>query len=1116
MRSSFCHQSNCNCISSYYHKALRLICFLLLYAGLTANVQAQKLFQLLPSSATGINFTNNVQETEKLNVLSYEYLYNGGGVAVGDINNDGLEDIFFTANMQPNKLYLNMGNMQFKDITASANRALEGRSDGWKTGVTMADVNGDGLLDIYICYSGNKDPELRRNQLFINMGNNKFEEKAKQYGLDDPGYSTQAAFFDYDNDGDLDMFLLNHNIKKIDNIELEKYRVSADEMAGDKLFENQNGHFVEVSKKAGINQFPLTFGLGIAIADVNKDGWQDIYVTNDYNEPDYLYLNNHDGTFREDSKNCFRHLSQFSMGVDIADFNNDALPDFVTLDMLPEDNRRQKLLQLQENYEYFQLMLNQNLYRQYMRNMLQVNNGDGTFSEIGQLAGISNTDWSWCPLIADFDNDGFKDLFISNGYLRDYTNKDFLKYRGDYKVKKAIDREPELLMDLVQAMPSTKLPNYIFRNNHDLTFSNKQKDWGLDASVISSGAVYADLDNDGDLDLVINNINDHPFIYKNLSRENNNGAYISIKLKGEKSNTNAVGAAITVYAGGNKQYQQVNPNRGYLSAVSTIAHFGLGSFTGNIDSIRILWQGDKSTLLKNVKTNQLLTVNESSASTEPQPADVPVIKTIFAQAKQLIPYSNKAFEENDFKRQLLMLFMYSKAGPVTAIADVNKDGLEDIFISGDKDKTGKVYLQQPNGSFVETKNAIGDENISAAASAVFADINGDGFADLYVARGGYSLFEVNTPSLQDEIYLNDGKGNFTLSPGALPNVAASAKSCVRACDFDNDGDIDFFVGGHVIPGSYPLPAQSYLLVNDGKGRFTAAEIPFGTLGMVTDARWVDMNKDGRQDLVICGEMMPIKVFINTASGFVDKTGDYFDANMPINGFWFSLNVADVNGDGNLDIVAGNLGLNTQIKATAAQPATMYYADFDGNGSIDPFFNFYIQDTSYPYVSRDEINEQMYAMRRKFRSYKDYADATMQSIAGDALEKAGKLTVNELHTMCFINKGGKLTQVELPLQSQFSVITNILTGDFDKDGITDILLLGNHTDNRLKLGSIDANYGTLLKGDGKGGFTYVPQPVAGLSVKGDVKSAGMLTAGGKKYLVVGISDADMQFYELNSK
>ncbi|HSN09560.1 MAG TPA: CRTAC1 family protein, partial [Hanamia sp.] len=536
----------------------------------------QPLFESLSSKETNINFRNTVVDSEKLNVLNYEYLYNGGGVAVGDINNDGLEDIFFTSNQGENKLYLNLGNMKFKDITKEACPGLAGREGGWKTGVTMADVNGDGLLDIYICYSGNvNDSNMRRNQLFINQGNLKFVEEAKKYGLDDPGYSTQAAFFDYDNDGDLDMFLLNHNVKKMDNTQLANYRKGVDEYAGDKLFENQNGHFVDVTKKAGIHQFPLTFGLGVAISDINQDGWQDIYVTNDYNEDDYVYINNHDGTFTEKSADYFNHESQSSMGVDIADFNNDGLPDIMTLDMLPEDNYRQKVLQVQDNYENFQLMVNQGIEKQYMRNMLQLNNGNGTFSEIGQLAGVSNTDWSWSPLFADFDNDGFKDLFITNGYLRDYTNKDFLRYWGDYKIKMAMNRQPVNLFDLVRAMPVSNYPDYIFRNNHDLTFSNEQKQWGIDQAKNSNGAVYADLDNDGDLDLVVNNLNDEATIYKNMSREDDHTSYLNVKLLYKGANINAIGSKIYMYAGGKLQYLEVNPDRGYESCVSTVAHFGL-------------------------------------------------------------------------------------------------------------------------------------------------------------------------------------------------------------------------------------------------------------------------------------------------------------------------------------------------------------------------------------------------------------------------------------------------------------------------------------------------------------------------------------------------------------
>ena len=1067
------------------------------------------LFQLKSPKDTHIKFSNDLHESEDLNVLGYEYFYNGGGVAVGDINNDGLEDIFFTSNMGENKLYLNQGHLQFKDITLEACKGLKGRKGGWKTGVTMADVNGDGLLDIYVCYSGKVDSNIRRNQLFINQGNLKFVEQAKAYGLDDPGYGTQAVFFDYDNDGDLDMFLLNHNVIKVSNLELAKYQNLTDEMAGDKLFENQHGHFVDVSKKAGIHQNPLTFGLGVAIADVNQDGWQDIYVTNDYSEPDYLYINNHDGTFTEKSKDYFRHLSEFSMGVDIADFNNDGLPDIMTLDMLPESNRRQKLLQLQENYESFQLMQDQGLYKQYMRNMLQVNNGDGTFSEIAQLAGVSNTDWSWCPLFADFDNDGYKDLFVTNGYLRDYTNKDFLRYWGDYKIKKQMDKEPQLLMDLIKAMPVTIYPNYIFRNNHDLTFSNMQKEWGFTDSEISSGAVFADMDNDGDLDLVVNNINQNAFVYQNMSREQNNTNYLSINLKGEGANTHAMGAKAYLYNKGSMQYLEVNPNRGYLSCVSTRLHFGLGD-QKLVDSVRIIWPDQTTQLLTNIKANQNLVISQNKANPSWIPRQVKH-KTVFTKAPDIIDYKNEAFTENDFKRQLLLLFMYSKTSPIIAKGNINKDGLEDLFISGDKERFGKIYVQQAGGTYNPLAVNIGDENTSAISAAAFFDANGDGFPDLYIAKGGYSLIQPNTASLQDELYLNDGLSNFQLAENALPNLSASSKSCVRPCDFDNDGDMDLFVGGRVIPGAYPVTPKSFLLVNNGKGQYSITPTPFDNIGMVTDAQWVDLNNDGRKDLIICGEFMPIKIFLNLPGGFVDKTNDYFEESQ--NGFWNCITIADVDGDGKPDILAGNLGLNSQIHVSDKEPGELYYADFDENGSVDPFFNFYIQGKSYPFVSRDELNNQIYPMRLKFHSYKAYADASIKDILTEKeLAEASKLTVTESRTVCFLNRNGKFVKTLLPVQAQFSMVTKIIASDFTGNGHSDLLLLGNHMDNRLKIGSIDANYGCLLAGDGKGGFTYIPQPLSGLSIKGDVKSAEETTIDGKKYILVGINNEKLQFYK----
>lgn len=1086
----------------------KIVCCALLFACAAKHSDAQQpLFQLLSSKQTGITFRNDISEDESLNVLAYEYFYNGGGVAVGDLNGDGLQDLVFTANMKPNKVYLNLGGMKFKDITKEA--GLEGRKGGWKTGVTIADVNGDGLPDIYICYSGKVPDDARRNQLFINKGNLKFEDEAKQYGLDDPSYSTQAAFFDYDNDGDLDMFLLDHNVKKIDNMELEKYRVDVDPYAGSKLFRNDGGHFTDVSKEAGIHQYPLTFGLGIAIADINKDGLQDIYVTNDYNEPDYIYINKGNGTFEDDSKMCFRHISEFSMGVDIADFNNDALPDVLTLDMLPPDNHRQKSLQLQENYESFALMQTQDLHKQYMRNMLQLNNGDGTFSEIGQLAGISGTDWSWCPLFADFDNDGYKDVFVSTGYLRDYTNKDFLRYWGDYKIKKAMDREPALMMDLVKAMPVNTFHNYIFKNNHDLTFTNEQKDWGLTGANRSNGAVYVDLDNDGDLDLVVNNLNAEASVYQNMSREQNHSSYLSVEVKGTGGNTRAIGSKVYVYANNNVQYQEVNPSRGYLSCMSNILNFGLGKAT-KVDSLKVIFPDNTAQIVQNVNANQRLTITYNNQQKINSFTQNNTAALFHKAAHSFIPYTHQDFTENDFKRQPLMLFMYSKTGPVMAVADVNKDGRDDIFVSGDKDKPGAIFIQQPNGGFSSTADSIGDESASAISAATFFDANGDGFPDLYIAKGGYSLFEPNTPSLQDELFMNDGKGAFTLQKDALPDVSASSKSCVVPCDYDGDGDVDLFVGGRVIPGKYPAAPTSYLLTNDGHGKFTITQSPFANVGMVTSAQWADMNGDGRKDLIVCGEMMPIMIFENTANGFVDKTSSYFST--PESGFWFGLQIADVNKDGKPDIIAGNLGLNSQIHTSEQQPAELYYADFDNNGSIDPFFNFYMQDTSYPFVSRDELNDEIYPMRKKFTSYKAYADATMATIfSPEELAKAQKLTATETSSMCFINEGGKMTATPLPMQAQFSVVSQIVAKDVNGDGNTDLILFGNHSDNRLKLGSIDANYGCLLTGDGKGNFTYVPQPASGFCVTGDVKSTGEMTIRGKRYIVIGVNNEGVQFY-----
>ena len=1089
------------------------ISVLALACGMLCNdngIAQTKLFSLLPSKQTGVNFRNDIVETEGLNVLAYEYFFNGGGLAVADFDNDGLQDLFFTANMGANKLYRNLGSLKFKDMTQSSGPGIEGRPGHWKTGVAVADVNADGKPDIYVCYSGKGDPDVRRNQLFINEGGFRFREAAKEFGLDDPSFSNQAAFFDYDRDGDLDMFLLNHSTKKVDNLEFTKYRDIPDEFAGCRFYENEGGRFRDVSDRVGISRSSLTFGLGVVVADIDLDGWPDLYVTNDYNEPDHLYLNNRDKTFRDVADSALSHMSQFSMGSDIADFNNDGLPDIISLDMLPEDNRRQKLLQLQENYEIFELMQQQGLHRQYMRNMLHLNNGDGTFSEIGQLAGVSNTDWSWTPVFADLDNDGHKDLFITNGYLRDYTNKDFLKYWGDYKVKKAVEREPVQLMDLVKAMPSTKIPNYVFQNHGDLTFSNRQKEWGLDRPAISSAAVCVDLDNDGDLDIVVNNINEEAFVFRNDLDGSRSASHLTFKILAKDRST-ASQAKVRLYQKGRMQYVETGSSRGYLSSASYLAHFGLGG-SSDVDSVSITWPDGASATIPNPSTGKLHEIPYPQAPL----FDTPVRKTgagLLKKSDSPIDYVHQGFGENDFKRQQLMLFMLSNTGPVMAKSDVDRDGREDVFVSGGKHRRGQVWMQSAYGTFSPMPGLeIVNEEESAVSAAVFFDANGDGWPDLYVAKGGYSVWEPNTASLQDELYLNDGKGVLVPSVKTLPDVSSSAKSCVRPIDIDGDGDLDLFVGGRVIPGRYPMTPESFLLINDGKGRFTRKRDAFSYAGMVTDARWHDVNGDGRPDLFLVGEMMPISVFLNTPDGFEDASERYLPERR--SGFWSALLLTDVDGDGKEDLMAANLGRNTPFRVSPEEPAELFYADFDDNGSVDPFFCYHIQGRSYPYVSRDELNDQIYAMRKRFTSYEQYSNATLKEVfTPEELKKAVSIKADEQETVLLLQRNGAFKEkAPLPIQAQFTAVRQVLSGDFDRDGKTDLMLFGNQSQNRLKMGAISASRGCLLLGRGDGTFEYAEQNRSGLAVVGDVKSAITLKHGARERILIGATDRPLQCYD----
>lgn len=1092
----------------------RLFQIVLLFAPCQIFGQAGPLFLQLPAAETGVTFKNILDESPTANVLTYEYFYNGGGVAVGDINNDGLDDIYFTANMRPNVLYLNMGNFKFKDITDQAGVSC---IDGWKTGVTMADVNGDGLVDIYVCRSGRGDPENRKNKLFINNGDLTFTERAAEYGLDDPGYGTHASFFDYDHDGDLDMYLLNHNVTVINEFEFSQAKKKRDPYAGDKLFRNDNGRFVDVSVEAGIKGTPLGFGLGVTVADVNQDGWPDIYVSNDYVEPDYLYINNKNGTFTDKMTSYMQHISYFSMGSDVSDINNDGWVDIYTLDMLPEDNERQKLLYGPDNYEHYALMVLNGFYFQNMRNMLHLNNTNGTYSEIGQLAGISNTDWSWAPLFADFDNDGWKDLFVANGYYRDYTNRDFLKFKGDYYFEMAKAKQEADTFKLVSTMTSTPLRNYIFKNNGDLTFSDQSEAWGFSARNFSSGSAFSDLDNDGDLDLIINNQNEFASVYKNQVRElHPERNYINILLRGKGKNSQAIGSKVMVYASGGVQYFEKMHIRGFQSSVTEKIHVGLGS-ASQADSVVVQWPLGGKTVLKNVPTGQLLTIAEEEADVKKVVPTTPSQEVLFQKVETRIPYTHAEYGFNDFKRQPLLLTMLTNCGPVMATGDVNGDGLEDVYVGGAQDNPGRLYLQE-NGGFVESKQfRINQDKQFTDADVRFVDVDNDGDLDLYIVSGGYNNYKEDDPALQDRLYLNNGKGEFTRASGALPEARMS-KSCIAVADFDKDGDMDVFVGGRVIPGQYPVTPQSYLLENDGKGVFAdvaSTRAPkLQNIGMVTDAEWIDVNNDGWLDLVVVGELMAVEVFINKNGKTLENaTSKYFDK--PLKGFWTKMIAHDFDNDGDIDIVIGNYGLNTQLKASDAEPVTMVYKDFDKNGSIDPILTYYIGGKPYPFASRDELLDQIRSMRPKFTDYASYANAQLEDIfTKKDLKTAQRLEVNTMATTYLENRNGKFVQRELPAEIQFSPVHALTSVDFNKDGHMDLLVGGNQSAIRIRMGVIDANFGQLFQNDGNGNFHYVSQSVSGLVSTGDAKSMEVINVGDNTYLMIGINNVGIETYKLN--
>jgi hypothetical protein len=1119
------------------------------------DLPTDTLFTDMPAAVTGVDFANNLEFRQDFNIYTYRNFYNGGGVAIGDVNNDSLPDIYFTANMGKNRLYLNRGNWQFEDVTELAG---VGGTKQWSTGVAMADVNGDGWLDIYVCNSGDVEGDNRENELFINGGRETvdggpgagipvFKEQAKEYGLADPGLSTHAAFFDYDKDGDLDMYLLNNSFRAIGSFDLRKNeRNKRDSLGGHKLFRNNlvppsnlksaipNPKFEDVSEAAGIYGSVIGFGLGVTVGDVDKDGWQDIYVSNDFFERDYLYMNNRDGSFREVLPQSMGSISAASMGADLADVNNDALPDLFVTEMLPEPEARLKTKTTFDNWNRYQEAESSGYHHQFTRNMLQLNRGIGgieelgnlgaksssappnssipqfpnspipLFSEVARLARVEATDWSWGALIQDYDNDGWKDIFVANGIYQDLTDQDFLQFVASDEVKKAvISRKGVDFKKLIEYIPSEPVPNYCFAGSGDLHFTNKAKEWGLGKPGFSNGSAYADLDNDGDLDLVVNNLNSPASLYRNNGEKQlPQNRWLNVSLKGEGQNTFAVGTKLTAYWQGKVFYVEHNPIRGFESSMDYRAHFGFGDVQ-TLDSLIVEWYYGKTTVLSNVPTNQFLTLSEAeSQANAPKSETRNPIPPIFQPVSLSLDFQHQENRYVDFDRDRLIYHMTSIEGPKIAVGDVNSDGQDDFFIGNAKDSPGALFVQAGN-QFSPTNKGIWEKDKSSEdLGCTFFDADGDGDQDLYVTSGG-SEFSASSSALSDRLYFNDGKGNFNKAKPVFPAGRFESTSCVAPADFDGDGDQDLFVGVRLVPGYFGVPGNGYLLQNDGKGNFknVAPELApaFKETGMITDALWFDADGDRDPDLAIVGEWMPITLFINENGRLTPHPSPLTSSR----GWWNCLETADLDNDGDLDLVAGNHGLNSRFRATEQKPITCHVNDFDQNGSVEQILCQYNGDKSYPVALRHDLVQQMPWLKKKYLKFANYKEQTFEDIfTPEQRKNTLTLQANCLETSVLLNQGGgKFELLALPREAQLSPVYAILPGDFDGDGKPDLLLGGNLFRVKPEAGRYDASYGCFLRGRGDGRFDAVPMQESGLYIEGEVRDFAWLTIGKQRFVLV---------------
>ena len=1101
----------------------RSFCLYGLVASLLSCVSPKKekgstLFTEIGSEQSGINFVNALPFDKDFNIYTYRNFYNGGGVALGDVNNDGLIDVYLSSNLKANKLFLNKGNFRFEDITEKAGVA---GTRAWSTGVTMADVNGDGWIDIYVCNSGDIKGDNKQNEFFINNGDLTFTERGETYKIADPGYTTHAAFFDYDKDGDLDLYILNNSYTAIGSFNLRKNeRPKRDVQGGDKLMRNDGDHFSDVSEVAGIYGSVIGFGLGVTIGDIDKDGWPDIYVSNDFFERDYLYINNRDGTFKECLPDQIRSISGASMGADLADINNDSYPDIFVTEMLPHEDARLKTVTTFENWDRYQYNLQNDYYHQFTRNMLQFNNGDGSFSEIGRLCGVEATDWSWGALLFDMDNDGLKDIFVANGIYQDLTNQDYLRYVSNEEVVKSIVSGKTVdYKRLIEAIPSVPIPNFAFQNLGNFNFADRAKEWGMGTPSFSNGSAYGDLDNDGDLDLVINNVNSPASVLRNetdqLLPQNH---YLKFELKGVGKNTFAFGTKITITHKASTFYIEQMPIRGFESSMDPRPNIGLGKID-TVEQILIEWPDGKGQLLVNIPTNQTLHLDQRDGVSL-----IPKVKKespVFERPlDNLISFIHVENEFVDFDRDPLIYQMLSSEGPRMSKGDINGDGREDVYIGGAKDQPGALFVQTPVGSFKRTNEMLLEKDkVSEDMGSLFFDADGDGDQDLYVCSGS-NEFSSSSTALSDRLYMNDGRGNLTKSPQILPVSRFESTSTVKATDYDQDGDLDLFVGVRLLPFSYGMPVNGYILTNDGRGNFqdVSQQIAPGlqNLGMITDAAWADVDGDNDEDLLVVGEFMPVKVFINEVGKFIDQTVQ--SGLGKSNGWWNRLEAADVDKDGDIDFVIGNHGKNSRFRASLNKPVCMYVNDFDQNGTIEQLICTYNGDKSYPMALRHDLVSQVPSLKKKYLKYENYKNQTITDIfSPEQLKGALKLEAYEFSTSILINDGkGKFTLKALPVEAQFAPVFGIELADFDMDGSTDILLGGNFYKSKPEVGRYDASYGLLLQGNGKGDFTSRSARESGIRIEGEVRDIISMRAGKETLILVARNNEAIVTYKTNRK